>query len=137
MPALATLLLMLAVSVKSDHTPLRAGCASDEDVVATLPAGAPLTIRFALSGESVPCYKVTAESGGKTIDGYLPGSAIEGLGQFDQARNEARWLDAAQLMGAIDSSVALPSFAHVPKGLAADAAHLIEASQPAKALDLL
>ncbi len=135
MPALLAMLL-LAVSVKTDHTPLRAGCSPDDDAVATLPAGAPLTIRFALSGESV-CYKVTAESGGKTFEGYLPASAIDGIEDFDQTRREARWLDAAQLMGAITASAPLPSLANAPKGVAADASRLIESSQPAKALDLL
>ena len=38
-------------------------------VVERLPAGAPLKLRFALSGERVPCYKVAAEVAGKQIDG--------------------------------------------------------------------
>ena len=136
MPALLAMLL-LAVSVKTDHTPLRAGCSPDDEPVATLPAGAALTIRFALSGESVPCYKVTAESGGQTVEGYLPASAIDGIEDFDQTRRDARWLDAAQLMGAITTSAPLPSLANAPKGVAADASRLIESSQPAKALELL
>jgi hypothetical protein len=135
MPALLAMLL-LAVSVKTDRTSLRAGCSSDDETVATLSAGAALTIRFALSGESV-CYKVTAESGGKTFDGYLPASAIDGLEEYDKSRQEARWLDAAQLMGAITTSAPLPSLAGAPKGPAADAARLLESSQPAKALELL
>jgi hypothetical protein len=135
MPALLAMML-LAVSVKTDHTPLRAGCSPDDDPIATLPAGAALTIRFALSGESV-CYKVTAESAGKTFEGYLPASAIDGIEDFDKNRSEARWLDAAQLMGAITASAPLPSLANAPKGVAADASRLIESSQPAKALELL
>src|SRR5580658_9711339 len=127
MPALLAMLL-LAVSVKTDHTPLRAGCSPDDEPVATLPAGAAITIRFALSGESV-CYKVTAESGGQTVEGYLPASAIDGIEDFDKNRQEARWLDAAELMGAITTSAPLPSLANAPKGAAADAARLIESSQ--------
>lgn len=128
---------MLAASVKTDQTALRAGCSSDESVVATLPAGATITIRFALSGESVPCYKVSAEAGGKSFDGYLPASAINGLEDFDKSRKEARWFDAAQLLGAIDTSVPLPAMKNMPKGAASDAANLISASQPGKALELL
>ena len=135
MPALLAMQL-LAVSVKTDHTPLRAGCSPDDVPIATLPAGAALTIRFALSGESV-CYKVTAESAGNTVEGYLPASAIDGIEDFDKNRREARWLDAAQLLGAVTTSAPLPSLANAPKGVAADAARLIESSQPAKALDLL
>jgi hypothetical protein len=40
-------------------------------------------------------------------------------------------------MGAITTSAPLPSLANAPKGAAADAARLIESSQPAKALELL
>ncbi len=137
MPALFLLLLMLAVSVKTDKTPLRSGCASDEFVIATLPAGAAVTIRFALSGERVPCYKVSAESGGKTFEGYLAASEIEGVEDFDNKRQEARWFDAAQMMGAMDAALPMPSLKGVPKGPASDAARLLETSQPAKALDLL
>jgi hypothetical protein len=137
MGAFLPLLLALTASIKTDKTPLRSGCADDEFVVATLPAGAPVTIRFALSGESVPCYKVSAESGGKTYEGYLLASAIDGLEDFDKARQEARWFDAAQLLGSIDTSVPLPSMKGVPKGVASDALQLIQVSQPGKALELL
>jgi hypothetical protein len=136
MPALLAMLL-LAASVKNDGTPLRSGCAADEDVVATLPAGAPVTIRFALSGESVPCYKVSAESNGTKVDGYLAASAIDGLEEFAQTRRDARWLDGAQLMGAINTSTPLPKISGAPKGPAADAVHFIEISQPARALEIL
>jgi hypothetical protein len=136
MPVLFAL-LFLATSVKTDQTPLRSGCSVDEDVVATLPAGATLTIRFALSGESVPCYKVTAEAGGKTFDGYLPASAIDGVEEFDRRRKGARWLDAAELLGAVDNSAPLPSLVNAPKGPIADAARLLETSQPARALEIL
>jgi hypothetical protein len=137
MGAFLPLLLVLAASVKVDKTPLRSGCANDEFVVASLPAGAPITIRFALSGESVPCYKVSAESGGKTFEGYLAASEIDGVEDFDSKRQEARWFDAAQMLGAIDASIPMPSMKGVPKGVASDAMRLIETSQPAKALELL
>ncbi len=130
-------LLLLSASVKTDRTSLRDGCSVDESVIATLPAGTPLTIRFALSGESVPCYKVTAETDGKKFEGYLPASAIDGLEEFDKARKGAAWLDAAQLLGAMDHAAPLPSLANAPKGPAADAARLLETSQPARALEIL
>jgi len=69
----AFLLLLLALSVKNDGTALRSGCSSDSDVIAKLPAGANLTIRFAMSGEAVPCYKVASEVDGKpSADISLP-----------------------------------------------------------------
>jgi hypothetical protein len=64
MTALLSLLLMIT-AVRQPSTPLRDGCSADDSLVATLDAGAPLKIRYALAGESVPCYKVTVEIGGK------------------------------------------------------------------------
>ncbi len=124
-------LLLLAISVKQDHTPLRTGCASDTDIVATLPSGAPVTIRYALSGEATPCYKVAVEQDGKTVEGYLSSTQIEGLDEFDQKRRDASWLESSQVMAS------LPALAHAQPGIAAEASRLIEASQPAKALQLL
>jgi hypothetical protein len=137
MLALFPLLLILAASVKSDKTPLRSGCASDEAVIATLPAGAAVTIRFSLSGESVPCYKVSTESGGRTFEGYLAASEIDGVEDFDNKRQEARWFDAAQMMGAMESALPMPPIKGLPRGPATDALRLLETSQPAKALELL
>lgn len=127
------LFLLLAVSVKQDRTPLRTGCASDSDVVATLPSAAPVTIRYALSGEATPCYKVAVEQGGKTVEGYLSAGEIEGLGEFDQGRRDAAWLDPTVI-------AAVPVLAHGAsgqRGVAAEASRLIETSQPGKALEIL
>src|SRR6266446_4371441 len=120
---------LLALTVKEDRAPLRSGCAVDSNVVATLPAGASLTVRYALSGESTACYKVAAEVGGKTVEGYLPADAIDGLDGFDKDRREAAWLDTAQVMSAIRADPAEP--------LATQVSKLIETSQPSKALALL
>lgn len=127
------LFLLLAISVKQDRTPLRTGCASDSEVVATLSSAAPVTIRYALSGEATPCYKVAVEQNGKTVEGYLSASEIEGLGEFDQGRRDAAWLDP-QVISAV------PALAHGASGqpgVVAEATRLIEASQPAKALQIL
>jgi hypothetical protein len=130
---------LLALTVKEDHASLRSGCSVDSDVVATLAGGAPLTIRYVLSGESTPCYKVAAEAGGKTFEGYLPVEAIAGLEDFEKGRREAAWLDTAQVMSAIHASETPPSLAvgGNSRVLASQVTKLIETSQPAKALALL
>jgi hypothetical protein len=87
------LLLFLALSVKDEGTALRSGCSPDSRVVATLPVGANLKIRFAMSGEAVPCYKVSVESGGQSFDGYLSASSIDGLETFDNSRKSANWIE--------------------------------------------
>lgn len=144
-------ILLLALSVKLDHAALRDGCESDAPVVASLQAGAPLTIRYALSGESTPCYKVAATADGKMIEGYLSANAMEGLDDFEQGRREAAWLDTPQIIKSIRSS--LPSMGASSNASAAgaspkstletaqrvadEAGQLIERSQPTEALALL
>ena len=123
------LVLFLAIAVRADHTALRSGCAGDSEMVATLTAGAPLTIRFALSGDEVPCYKVAVEQNGKTIEGYLSANEIAGLDQFDQQRRAAEWVTQNEVISALP---AMPA-----KTGAAEAVRLIETSQPSKALRIL
>ncbi len=137
----------VAVSVKDDNTALRSGCSDDAPIVQQLAAGNPIKLRFALSGEKVPCYKVAVEVGGRQIEGYLPATAIAGLDSFDKGRKEAAWvtvneaLAAARNAGSIEALKApegarstLPPSARV---ILAQADQLIEANQPGKALAIL
>jgi hypothetical protein len=130
--------LLGAETVKDDRTPLRNGCDSDSELIATLPQDTPVTIRFALSGESVPCYKVQVELAGKTVQGFLPASALRGLEEFDKTRREARLLDLTQALGPRAPAETLPAL-KVDTGnkTAAQASSMIEARQPARALELL
>ncbi len=132
-------LLFLALTVKEDRTALRAGCAIDSEIVADLPAGAQLIVRYSLAGESAPCYKVAVEREGKALEGYLPAGAIEGLEHFERGRREAAWLQTTQVVNAIRSSATLPSLKSGAgsSGLVDQAVQLIETSQPGKALELL
>lgn len=134
------LALMLAAAVKDGPVSLRSGCFGDAPVLLSLPSGAPVTIRYSISGETEPCYKVSVNIEGKTREGYLPAKALTGLEEFDQARHQAAWLDAATIVSSIRQSTALPSLRPQAGGLdgvAQAAAALIESSQPQKALELL
>src|SRR5579859_1241726 len=137
MPALL-LVFLLAAAVKDGPTPLRSGCSPDAPTLASLPAGAPVTIRYSISGESQPCYKVLAQVDGHAREGYLPASAIGGLEDFDQARHQAVWLDTATVVNAIRASTPLPSLRGEANGLAGvaqKAVGLIDTSRPQKALE--
>ncbi len=136
-----------SVSVREDNTALRSGCADDAPMVERLASGVPLKLRFALSGEKVPCYKVAVEVGGRQIQGYLPASAIAGLDSFDKGRKEASWVTVNEALNAARSAAsldalkapasersALPASARV---ILAQADQLIEANQPGKALAML
>lgn len=154
------LALLLAVSVreasaqasavvraKDANTVLRSGCSEDAPLVASLPAGTQLKLRYAVSGESVPCYKVAVDLGGRQIDGYLQPSAIEGLDSFDKGRREAAWITTSEVLNAVRDAPSLaelkaPEGAHTAlpasvKVVLAQAEQLIEANQPGKAMAML
>src|SRR5437868_2452692 len=103
------LALFLAASVKQANTALRAGCAEDSHVVASLPAGTPIKLRYSLAGESVVCYKVAADMGGRQVEGYLSSAAIEDLDSFDKLRREAVWVTTNDVLNVVRNSQPLPS----------------------------
>jgi hypothetical protein len=136
-----------AVAVKDDNTALRSGCGDDAPIVQQLAAGNPIKLRFALSGERVPCYKVAVEVGGRQIEGYLPVTAIAGLESFDKGRKEAAWVSINEALAAARNTAALDAL-KAPEGarstlpasakvILAQADQLIEANQPGKALAIL
>jgi hypothetical protein len=115
--------------------------------VASLAAGTPLKLRYALSGESVPCYKIAVDVGGRQIDGYLPASAIDGLDTFDKSRKDAAWVTTSEALNAVRNTTSLdalkaPEGGRVPlpasaKVVLAQAEQLIDANQPGRAMALL
>ncbi|MEO7145061.1 MAG: hypothetical protein ABI165_16310 [Bryobacteraceae bacterium] len=140
MTVLASLFLF-ALTVKTGNTPLKTACDDDADVIATLAAGTPVEVRFALTGDGVPCYKVEVPVQGKPVLGYLPGPALANLQEFDQRRRDAAWLDAANAIGSV---AAMHSAGFSPGGpigsgdpAARQAVQLLEENQPNKALDIL
>ena len=98
--------LLLAVSaqsvtIKQDQVALREGCDANAETIATLSSGAPVTIRYALSGQDTPCYNVSAQAGGKTVEGFLPASALDGLETFQQGIRDAALPELREVMGAV------------------------------------
>src|SRR5512147_354242 len=135
MPALM-LVLLLAAAVKDGPTPLRSGCSPDAKVLASLPAGVPVTIKYSINADNGPCYKVSVELDGRTLEGSLPASAVNQTDDFDQARRAAVWMDTPMIVNQLRESVALPSLRAGGGGnpaLAQKAADLITSSRPQKA----
>jgi len=142
MPALL-LVFLLAAAVKDGPTPLRTGCSPDARVIASLASGVPVTIQYSISGETGPCYKVSVNVDGKTLEGSLPASAIGETEDFDQARRQAVWMDTPLIVNTIRASAALPSL-RASTGVTGEtvavaqrASDLISSSRPQKALELL
>ena len=130
--------LLLAVTIKEGGAALRSGCDADSAALVQLPAGSEVSIRYSLSGQSVPCYKVVANVDGKAQEGYLAASSIADLSSFDAARKQGAVLGTKEVLAAVAPPVASALKAGAGTGpLAERAASLIEASQPAQALALL
>ena len=86
--ALPVLLFVAAMAVRTDRTPLRSGCDTDDGIVASLPAGTPVEVRFRLADGS-DCFKVAATIDGKDVLGYVPASALTGLERYERERSSA------------------------------------------------
>lgn len=139
-------LLLLAVTAKQDRTVMRESCGEDEAVVARLPAGAEVQIRFALADGS-GCYNVAATVNGNQVSGWVAGRDLAGLEEFERQRQAGRSLSDA----APSSSAAAPSSTAAVPGPDAGAnielrranpllsrvSDLLTANHPGEALDLL
>jgi len=128
--------LLLAAAVKDGGAPLMGGCEADSPTVIQLPAGTEIAIRYSLSGQSFPCYKVVANLEGRSQEGYLPGSAIADLASFDAARKQGGVLGTREVLAAV-AAPAASSLKTTGNSLAERVSYLIESSQPAQALALL
>ncbi|MGA2879511.1 MAG: hypothetical protein ABSG13_11210 [Bryobacteraceae bacterium] len=131
--ALPVLFFVAAMAVRTDQTPLRSGCDVDDGIVANLPAGTPVEVRFRLADGS-DCFKVAATIDGKDVLGYVPASALTGLERYEQERSSAASVDTLR---ALNPVVAETKKAIVNTGDPAldRAAQLLDSNQPAQALD--
>jgi hypothetical protein len=131
--ALPVLLFVAAMAVRTDQTPLRSGCDSQDGIVASLPAGTPVEVRFRLSDGS-DCFKVAATIDGKDVLGYVPASALTGLERYEKERS---------LSGSADMVRALAPVINETKKAVAEtgdpaldrAQQLLDSNQPAQALE--
>ncbi len=131
--ALPVLFFVAAMAVRADQTPLRAGCDAEDDIVASLPAGTPVEVRFRLSDGS-DCFKISATIGGKDVLGYVPASALTGLERYEHERSSAASVDVLRALDPVvtetKKAVALTGDPALDR-----AQQLLEANQPAQALE--
>jgi hypothetical protein len=64
--------------------PVRDGCGEDAATVATLDSTDPVTIHYGLRGEVVPCYAVSLVRGGTELHGYVLGSTLPAVEEFER-----------------------------------------------------
>lgn len=80
--------MLSLVSIGSSAGDLRSECSADATVVAKLPGGLPVDLRFAVADGS-DCYKISAVFEGKRVEGYVPGWLLKGIDQFERERRLA------------------------------------------------
>ena len=133
--AVHALFFFAALIVKQDQTPLRSGCDAADHVVASLPAGTAVEVRFRLADGS-ECFKIAATVDGKELTGYVPAAVLSGTDQFDQQRASARSVEVAQaLRPVIAQTQALVARTGDPT--LSRAADLIQSNRPKQALEIL
>lgn len=81
-------LLFAAVSIGSQTAPVRAGCSQDDALVAVLPPGRAVDLRFAVNDGSA-CYKIAGTVDGMRVDGYVHRELLEGLSEFERGIRNA------------------------------------------------
>jgi tetratricopeptide (TPR) repeat protein len=127
-----------AYTVIEDGYPLRRSCEPGDTEVARLKKGEPVTIRFAMNGEYGACYKVAVESGGKSIEGWMPASALRGLDAFDKERQSAQTADSVQAerqdIRALQQQAVDKIGVRTANEQVLKATRLLEANQPEEAL---
>src|SRR3984957_8808906 len=131
--ALPLLFFVAAMAVRTDQTPLRSGCDSDDRIVASLPAGTAVDVRFRLSDGS-DCFKVSASIEGKDVLGYVPASALTGLERYEQERASAASVDVLRALNPVVTETR-KAVAHSGDPALDRAAQLLDANQPGQALE--
>ncbi len=132
---LSVLLLASTLVVKQDQAPLRSGCEARDELVAQLPAGAPIEIRFAMTGPTETCYKIAVTVNGKPLQGYLQASALTGLEEFDKARKSAPSVGSSA--PAPQQPMTTPAISGPPNHPLVIASALLEKQQPREALEVV
>ena len=131
--ALPVLFFVAAMAVRSDQTPLRSGCDADAGVVASLPSGTPVEVRFRLADGS-DCFKVSATMNGNEVLGYVPASALTGLERYEQERSSAASVDVLRALNPVINETK-KAVAKTGDPALDRAQQFLEANQPAQALE--
>lgn len=76
-------------------TPVRDSCGEDGLILASVQPGDPVQVRHAVNGEAVPCYSVVVTQAGTQVQGYILGSTLPVIQEFERTR-------------ALESHIAIP-----------------------------
>src|SRR5258707_254005 len=133
---IAILFFASTLVVKQDQASLRSGCEARDEVVAALPAGSPIEIRFAMPGATETCYKVATTVNGKALQGYLPASALMGLEEFESARLSAPSVGGSSSGAQPAPGLSAPPISGPPDHPLVKASAMLGQEQPRAALEI-
>jgi len=128
--AFPVLFFFAAMAVSTDQTPLRSGCGPEDEIVASLPAGTPIQLRFRLS-DGTDCIKIAATVGGKDVLGYVPASALTGLAQYEEDRSAAAAVDVSPAV--VSKNVSRDASRSLKQQAAATDQYMLHTNDPALA----
>lgn len=94
------LLLATVQTIAMDGAILRGGCTEDDDRLGTLSRGASVEVKYAVAGYRDGCFKVSAEVGGKKIEGFVAANALSDAAALDRERAAASDTDLPKLLQA-------------------------------------
>jgi len=135
---MAVLSLALAThAISVDNYPLREGCEHGEPIIAQLQKGDPVEIRFLLAGSGGGCYKVSVESRGKSLRGYVSAAAITDTEAFDRGVRDAPGTNIPTMLRAAGQNIQKAAYARGVQDPGSRAARLIEQHRPLEALRTL
>lgn len=74
------------ISGASASVPVRDGCTEDSTVLANVQDDEPIQVKHGMVGEALPCYAVSVTQAGNEIRGYILGSSLPAIEEFERRR---------------------------------------------------
>lgn len=87
------LVLLAFLEVSPAVEPLRTGCESHAEQIASVAASDAIQVQLSLAGEEKTCYKITVTRPGQSLTGYVLGNALPSIAAFE--RDRAKFAKAA------------------------------------------
>jgi hypothetical protein len=118
---------------------LRSACDTRAPLVATLPAGTPVSLRFSITGDAGTCYKVSATVGGETVSGYAEAARLTNTDTYRASVGAAAIITTPTQTAAPETrekAAGSPEASQVPSSLV-QATRLMQQHQPKAALAML
>lgn len=80
------ILMLLVIGGVSASVPVRDACAEDAMILARVSDDAPIQIRHGVMGETIPCYAVSVVQAGSEVRGFIVGSTLPVIQEFERKR---------------------------------------------------